>query len=363
LSHEIAFIAPVFLLVILLLNFSNQTRVPYRTLFFYSIPFLIYLFYRWSVFKDFPSLEKLGVEGVTFSQYLATIFHLIGWYISKLVFPRDIIFIWDERFVSNIALATWIIPISVVVLSGYGVFKREQLKEYKTVLLGVLIFLAGLIPLFLASFTYSQRFQSAIIEPHWFGFSSWGFFLLLACGCGTLKKKLNRSFYLAFIVISLGLLGWITHQNNNLWKDSKSYCHHWLNLNAINGAPWVCLAEDYVLSYEKENPKEIFCKKTSFLAMAYHAQGLAHEPLAIYQRVLEKDPDCVEAYYGLALLMDDVGQFTQSVTLLNKARSIKEELYPVYKIFLNIFHNTCQIDDMQMLKTHLEALDYTPYDQ
>jgi hypothetical protein len=359
LSHEIAFMIPIYLFITLLFYPKKIAAGVYAKLFLYFIPFLGYLFYRSSVIGKMISLDDLGVKGVGLLQYIATVFHLIGWYLSKLVFPREIIFIWDERFVGGVPLAFWIIPAAVVAVIVFMICRRSKLKSPELAL-GVCLFFVGFLPLFLASFTYSKRFQSAIIEPHWFGFSSLGFFLALAYSLISLRNKMNFKVYSTILFVILSLLGGITYQNNKLWKDEKTYCHFWLDSNAINGTPWVCLATDYIIDYDKKYfSGGMSCQATSFLAMAHHARGLAEEPLAIYKTVLQEFPSCPEAYYGLALLMDDIENYSQSVAFLNHARALDDRLYPLYKILVNIFHNTCQTDDMQMMKMHLQSIQYT----
>ena len=124
-----------------------------------------------------------------------------------------------------------VVAIAVIATLLYLIFVRWQKGLHA---FSMAFFISGFIPLGLASFTYITT-GNPIIEPHWFYFSSLGFFLLLASGILTLRKWVRSTGWIliVFCILVTGLL--MVRHSNTHWKDQETYCRYWLS---INGGDW-----------------------------------------------------------------------------------------------------------------------------
>ncbi len=110
-------------------------------------------------------------------------------------------------------------------------------KNLKT--LSVLWFVAGLFPMLGGAFI--MGYTGLIIEPHWFIFSSLGFFMFIGIYILRFKEKYKAagSLLLIFLILFLSLR---TILYQPVWKNEKSYCAHWLRIKPGHPFPSIRLA-------------------------------------------------------------------------------------------------------------------------
>jgi hypothetical protein len=338
LSHEINFMLPVYIFIAgyFLQKVSFKKNLQYTAL--YAIPFLFYLFIRSQVLEKQPISHFLDAS-MPGAQYLKVMIKLVSWYASKLIYPRDIIFIWDER-IASVSLNVFEILGGILVAAALG---GIVVKRWKGIYpFAFVLFWSGLLPLFLAGVTYSKQFQTAIIEPHWFGFSSIGFFILFAGVLVRVDRMLGRQVTFVTVMMVIFLLTAITRNGNFHWKSERSYCEYWLQVNSLNGTAWNCWANANIIEKNRGlNPQSYStCNDPSFVAFSFHIQSDANTALQFYRTALAKDPQCLFAHYGLALLFADLKDRETSAQFMQKALSLNKNYYPLYVEVEKVFNNT-----------------------
>jgi len=229
------------------------------------------------------------------------------------------------------------LAISLIII-GYGLYvlMKNKVNIYA---FGFLIFIVGLIPALVSSFTYTKVVKTAMIEPHWFAFSSIGFFLLTANLIGGLKKYANAKFINAFIIIILLCLGVATHRGNKHWKNPETYSHYWLNINSLNGTGWHCKARSFLRRNDKGLDPSHYenCYQPAYLAFSYHITEDASKASFYYKTALDINPDCDAAFWGLALLYQNMGLTEQANLLKSKGKAANPKYEPLYNTLIKAF--------------------------
>ncbi|MCA9407252.1 MAG: tetratricopeptide repeat protein [Candidatus Omnitrophica bacterium] len=353
--HEIIFILPVYLFLIL--YFFTDLKLKKKTLLCvgYALPLLFYMGIRSSVAQRIK-MANIWDLGISLNQYIATMQKLISWYLSKLLWSRDIIFTWDDRVVLDTHhVVHWGIMGLVLTMLAWLLLKRG--KQVYAFAICLLFF--GFLPAFLASFTYTSSMKTVAIEPHWFGFTSIGFFLLLGLGVNFLCQHWRQD--IAFVVIFLIIVGFVglTYRGNAVWKNANTFCRYWLNVNSTNGAAWTCLAEDYIERHDKGRVQEQYssCRDIAYLGWAYHTIGQAQSAHDLYSLALRKDPQCVVSLYGLGLLYKQLNEKEASRQVLATAKEIDSSYYLIYSRLVDVFSFNAEKDDARKITRMLRKIN------
>ncbi len=240
--HEMS--SPLPLYLFLLMYFVKDSRLKENLILClpYVMIFSIYLFIR-SQIHDLRPAFALFQLNIPFPNYIATIAFLLWWYLSKLIFPKDILFLWDSLILKKDLLvwnAAFFVILSIFVYLIFIKWKKG-LKAFSLAL-----FLSGFIPFSIAGFSNTPWFQTAFIEPHWFGFTSIGFFILLAKAFLSVLESLKPRIRAVSFVILIGMLAFWTRVNNVVWRDEETYCTHWSKVNPSDATAKKCLAETHL---------------------------------------------------------------------------------------------------------------------
>jgi tetratricopeptide (TPR) repeat protein len=104
------------------------------------------------------------------------------------------------------------------------------------------VFFLGFVSCAVACFAYYPHVHP-YIEPHWFSFSSIGFFLLVADYCLEWKKKMPARLWVLLVGVICSY--WLVSLQviNVHWQNQESYCRYWLSVNQKNPTPFRGLAE------------------------------------------------------------------------------------------------------------------------
>ncbi|HLD69170.1 MAG TPA: hypothetical protein VJA17_00230 [Candidatus Omnitrophota bacterium] len=354
LIHEISFILPVYLFLIMYYFKSFDLRRDIRLFVPFAIVFMLYFWVR----AGMATAIKISPALIGFSvfTYLGTLMKLILWYGTKLFVPTHIIFIWDERTVTGLPAAGYT-ALFVFLAAALIIFFFKGRRSPAA--FGLMLFAAGLGPLALAGFTYTGKVHSAIIEPHWFGFSSIGFFIVAAGALLGLKKFLPAKVAVVLILLTLATAGALTHAANRVWKNEEVYCRYWILENSINGTPWNALARKYALSRDlgTTDPRHYKnCREASYLGLAYHIIGQADLSFAFYSLALKIDGFCAPVYYGLSLLYDQMQEASLAASNLNHARTLDARFEPIYGLLRDAFHDKSHPGDGRKIIQYFEAI-------
>ena len=233
-SHEICSILPIYLFMAAYYLRGQRTKGvlslfwPYLLCFIFCTSIVLHfscrLIWWWGIFK------------IPFGIYLVTLSKLFQWYIFKLFFPHDLLFVWDVPITGDHMLVryAWLIFFIGFLAGVYFLFtKLRKLFE----IFCLTFFVVGFIPICIAAFTYVALLHTAFIEPHWFYFSSLGIFMLWANFIIFLGRSWNpwpRAIMLCGLILILVIM---TRQSNTVWKNNETYCKYWIKLNHYNAVP------------------------------------------------------------------------------------------------------------------------------
>ncbi|MEE8349359.1 MAG: tetratricopeptide repeat protein, partial [Acidobacteriota bacterium] len=156
------------------------------------------------------------------------------------------------------------------------------------------IFVAGLAPIAVASFIYLP-FATPLIEPHWFSFSSFGFFLMVSNGLVSVTKKM-RGWLGAVLISSLLLTSLLTvREANTKWRDQETYCRYWLSLNVHNLTPYYGLGKSRLEKGDCVEAIQLF--ERGLLFSKYSHEQLSTD-LGIAYACVGSDERAAKAYNG-----------------------------------------------------------------
>jgi tetratricopeptide (TPR) repeat protein len=355
LAHEIAFILPLFLFYFLHYIKNIKLNESIKLVRIFVVVFTVYLYIRWNVLGLELRGGGYGAAGlaelnITLYQYIASLFQLISWYISKLIVPTNILFIWDVRLTDQISLFwTSLIVISLASFSVYNIKYKNNIIAFSTA-----VFISGFIPVLLASIAYASKTNTVFIEPHWFGFSSIGFFLLVASMLIWVRDKIDNKIWICMMFVMMIAMVTLTRNANTYWHDDETYCTFWLTENSLNGTAWKCKGISYYRKNDKglhaENYKN--CDELAYLGLSIHLFGNREQAYQYYFKAIEEDGNCALAYYGIALLYDGlIDEISQknSQKFLYKARSISPNFYPIYQLIREGFANKMKKNQYQKI--------------
>ena len=354
LAHEITFILPVYLFLLSFLLKKYDFRKSVLLCLPYLLPFFLFLFIRMNVIHANTITSVFGLK-ISLGQYIASLYKLIWWYNSKIFYPKDILFIWDEKVVEQSINAPIIFTILILfciwivsIVRGRGSLKAFAFNFY----------LIGFIPMIFSSFTFTRITKTAMIEPHWFVFPSIGIFLLFVLLLFDVQKILKRrkiffaSIFLITIVLSL-----MTRRSNAVWKDDETYCAYWMQHNTLNGAAYNCRAKAYIRENDKglELQKYQNCREVADIAGTYHIIGEEEKSLKYYLMALKKNSKCVDAFYGLGNLYMDIGNDKMAEGAFHTIIAIDPNVQAAYIQLIKIYEKQGKVNEAEKLLQMLRA--------
>jgi len=317
LFQEIVVTFPIY--AILVLWFVKQYE--FKKALKYSLPFFLLVFVYLMVriyffnpavifYQNFTSLEFHPAV------FVASAFSLIGWYVKRLSIPSDIVFIWNIQ--PSYEKSLWPL-LGILLIIGSLIFLIFRWKKgLKTFFL--LWFLAGFLPVFGAMFVMSSL--GLVIEPHWFFFSSIGFFALCSLGMDSLREKMNPKIWFLLIFTTVLLLIGMTRQYNRLWKDDKTYCEYWLKLSPENHVPNFWLGCAYLDENDYEKAEHFFNRALTGTFLDWQVftnlgllelkRGHVQEALDYSLRAFKINPQSAVVYTNLGAIFKEKGKILEA---------------------------------------------------
>ncbi|MCC6758764.1 MAG: glycosyltransferase family 39 protein [Candidatus Omnitrophica bacterium] len=336
LSHEMSMVYPayVFCLLYFLRGFS------WRKALIFILPYLamsaVYLLYRMFFFSLKGQASAVFAVLHLFDVYISSIMALIYWYLGKLFFPQGIVFLWSaviEEHYNPIEVYRFLLIVLVIL---YLIFVRWK-KGLKAFALSV--FVIGLLPVFISSYAHFP-FAEPMIEPHWFYFSSIGFFLIVARGLLWLKDTMTFRLWAVLVGVWLGAYIVLLQNNNSHWLTQERYCKYWIAKNPANTTPFYGLGQ--VALARKDTVQAVaYLEKTlkmsryhsafitADLGYAYVLSGETDKAVEMFKVALETDPKYSVTFYYIALLKWQQGDKKGAESFLLKA----QELYAKSNVY------------------------------
>jgi hypothetical protein len=252
-AHEMVIMLPAIMLAYLF----YCKRAMWRRWGLYLLPFAGYLA-AWFIWRSRETFFHIrlnnlhALEHVGGTDYFSTWMDLVRWYVGKLFSPRDILFLWSQKYgeghfgVDLILLAVFLATLI------WAHFKWKP--EWKPFMAAA--FVIGLLPSLFSCFVYFP-FDWPFIEAHWFYFSEMGFFALAAWLLMSVVKSSARAGGLltAGVITVLVVLCW---ENNAHWKNQETYSNYWLSVNPGNLTPYYWLGRTYMERGDYPKAAQIF---------------------------------------------------------------------------------------------------------
>ena len=318
--HESGMMTPLYISAVILL-FRKDTlkkKTLYLTPYFLIV---ISYFVFWSYF--FGGDKHILGKGMNVWENLAGLFQVFAWYLTKLFYSQGIVMQWAIPVLNDriILKVTSDCLLFIVFLFIFIKFFKEKICQ-----LAIAWFLIGFAPLCISAFKNLNGFS---IEPHWFVFSSIGFFILAAYFCSILLIRFQKS-GLVLLFIILFVLGSVSHAYNQIWVDQKTYASFW-----IRHAPYVKLAYFYLAdAYQREGnfkvSKGYYSKALSGdllldvpiyenLGYCDAMEGHFKDALLDYKMALKINPNSAIVYANLAALYYSEGRFDRAKENLERS--------------------------------------------
>ena len=209
--------------------------------------------------------------------YWANLCHGFIWYLSRLIYPQGIVMAWAAPLIhDHMAGYLWESSLLLILVS---ILYGRLAKECQLAFLWMIV---GFMPVCVAAFRKPEN--GVQIEPHWFIFSSIGFFILMAYLLWVFLDK-KKGFGLMLLFILTCTWGTISHANNQLWADQKTYSLYWSR--EVPSIKWI----------------------NYYIASAYYDEGKLKESMRYLKRGLSGYPSDAELYLCMGVIEDGEHNF------------------------------------------------------
>jgi hypothetical protein len=237
-SHEMSLMMPWYVACAAYFLRDRSWKIVIRDCVPYVILVVGYVIFRYQFSAVFGYMMKgVSLAFPAFAVYIYAVMNLIGWYIGKLFIPVQILFLWNVQTQQSYFVLEPLKFVVIVLALVYLIFYRWR-RGIKPFALSV--FVGGFLPCFWASYAYFPHTEP-LIEPHWFYFSAYGFFLLIAHGLLSLRNVSRPWVWAMCVGALLSVHVFLLRQQNPLWRDQETYCRYWISLNQNNPAPYEAL--------------------------------------------------------------------------------------------------------------------------
>ncbi len=194
---------------------------------------------------------KISVLG-----YLDAFGRIIWWYLSRLVYPWDIVLAWGTPLAEPTAMGLLSLTLLVAAIAGSLWLWRNDLCG-----LGVLWIVIGFLPVTMACLIEPQ--YGLVFEPHWVLLSTAGFCLLVAVLISKLagaRSARLRNLLVLLLIVSYLPSSW---RHNSLWAQEERYMRFWLGQFPENQRGRFILALNLMRQGRNEEAKPMFHKLLS----------------------------------------------------------------------------------------------------
>ncbi|MBD3160517.1 MAG: tetratricopeptide repeat protein [Candidatus Eisenbacteria bacterium] len=226
--------------------------------------------------------HEVGAHGAEWSRNLIERTLLAGkaiWiYISKLLAPVDLAFIYPKWEVDQTAWAQYLFPLAF--LAALFLLWRVRDRIGRGPLVAVLFFAGTLLPALGFINIYLMRYS--FVADHFQYLPSVGILVLVVCALhaliqrfGPIDRRVVRGLAGALLVV----LGIATFARASVFRDAETL---WLDTLSKNPDAWMAHHN---------------------LAMVYEGQGRFEESLERYRRSIELRPDLSQSYFNLGTLL------------------------------------------------------------
>jgi tetratricopeptide (TPR) repeat protein len=254
----------------------------------------------------------------------------IGFYLGKLFWPVDLVFIYPRWNVSQSVGWQYLFPAAALLWLGVLVWRRRRGP-----LAGLLFFVGTLFPAL--GFFNVYPFRYSLVADHFQYLASLGPLTLAAAGMTALpgllrtRKPFLEPMMCATLLLVLGTLTW-------------QQCGMYANIETL----WQTTL--------RRNPKcWMACNN---LGNVFLQQGRTDEAITHYQKTLQINPAFAEAHYNLGVILVRKGEVEEAIAEYQKALQIKPDYAHAHN---NLGHALLQQGRVDEAIVHLQkALQIKP---
>jgi Flp pilus assembly protein TadD len=287
------------------------------------------------VFTAWVERKLIGAEGAAFELTIAERCLLAGrviwFYLGKLLWPTELIFIYPRWHVSPAVWWQYLFPAAVLVLlAGLWLLRRR----WRGPLAAVLYFVGTLFPVL--GFCNVYPFLFSFVADHFQYLASLGMITLAAAGTALLldwwRLWHRPTGYVLCVVLLTSLMG-LTWRQSRMYLDRETLYRATINENPdcwmAHDGLGVALARrgqvDGAIAHFQQalKIKPDYADAHSNLGVALAGRGRFDEAIAHFQQALETMPDHADVHGNLGVALARRGQVDEAIAHFRQALKIK----------------------------------------
>jgi tetratricopeptide (TPR) repeat protein len=254
----------------------------------------------------------------------------IGFYLGKLFWPVDLVFIYPRWNVSQSVGWQYLFPAAALLWLGVLVWRR-----WRGPLAGLLFFVGTLFPAL--GFFNVYPFRYSLVADHFQYLASLGPLILAAAGMTALpgllrtRKPFLEPMVCATLLLVLGTLTW---QQCGMYVDDETLWQATLRRNPDCWMAHNNLGFDLLTREGQVEEAIAHCRKAleikpdyaephHNLGLAFFQQGRLDEAVSQYQQALEIKPDLTPAHFNLGIIFFQQGRLNEAITHYQKVLETK----------------------------------------
>ena len=281
--------------------------------------------------------KLVGAEGIDFELTFVQRFLLAGrdiwFYLGKLVWPVNLMFIYPRWTIDPSVWWQWLYPIAAIATTAVLWAIRKQTRAP---LASWLLFVGTLFPVL--GFFNVYIFRFSFVVDHFQYLASLGIIALAAAGIAraiSASASVLRYTIVTLCILALTTCSVISLQQSRMYADATTLFQTTLKRNpdcwmARNNLGADLLAKgDYMAAIEqfelslRIKPNQ--AKAHNNLGGALNAAGRSPEAIAQFEAALAIRPDYYEAHYNLGTTLLKAGQLPQAIEKIRAALALKPD--------------------------------------
>ena len=274
------------------------------------------------LFTAWVEHNYIGAEGSDFSLSIVERCLIAGrafwFYLSKLFWPRDLIFVYPRWHVSETIWWQYLFPAAALLLGGLLWFARNKARGP---LAALLVFSGMLFPAL--GFFNVYPFVFSFVADHFQYIASISIFVLVAAGFAllTFRWPQHRRLVVAFSFAILALLGVLTYRQSHIYRNAETLYRATLQKN-----PDCWMAHDN-------------------LGVALVAQGRFDEAIEHYHQAIALRPTNPRSHYDLGIALRHEGKTDDAIKEYERALELRPQYEKAHNNLGNIFLQSGRLDD------------------
>ncbi len=300
---------------------------------------------------DFTIIERCLIAG-----------RAVWFYLSKIAWPVDLVFIYPRWTVSQSVWWQYVFPMAGLILAGVLWWQRNR---WRAPLAALICFTATLFPAL--GFFNVFPFRYSFVADHFQYLACIGPIVLTAAvvsGLNVLKG--NRQVMLS--MAALLVLGVLTWRQSGMYADAETL---YRTIIRENPACWMAHTNLGLLLSDSDRKDEAMAHYQKALAInpntveahtnlgtILEARGQVDEAIAHYQKALEIKPDSAEAHNNFGIALAHRGQVDEAIAHFRRALEIKPDYAEAHRNLGQILAGRRQIDEA--IAHYRKALEIKP---